>query len=90
MEAREIGHLKAQVQSNWDKLFHFMENQKTAVSTLTNELKQSSVQHDSQWKSLSDQVDSHTQQISNILSQTKQQTESEVFTTENGKAINNK
>ncbi len=71
--AREIGQLTAQVQGNWDKLSDLMEKQETAVSTLTSELKQSSLQHESQLKSLSDKVDNHTQQMSKILLKNKQQ-----------------
>ncbi len=70
--AREIGQLTAQVQGNWDKLSDLMEKQETAVSTLTSELKQSSLQHESQLKSLADKVDNHTQQMSKILLKNKQ------------------
>lgn len=75
--AREIGYLTTQVQGNRDKLFDLLENQEAAVSVLTSELKQSSSQHESQLKGLADKVDKHTQQISKILSDNKQQTETE-------------
>lgn len=75
--ARGIGHLTAQVQGNWDKLYDLMGRQETAVTALTSELKITSAQHEKQLKSLSEKVDHHTQQISTILVTTKQQAETE-------------
>ncbi len=68
---KEIHHLTAQVQDNWDNLFDFMKHQEKAVNELTQEQKTATSHHEKLLGDLTAKMEANQQQILTTLTAAK-------------------